>query len=268
MIAIYPKIIHLAKARQIETLACAVREYYGEQQAFAKSLDVWRLCQSIGIGLRERDGLNGGLARIIARDERGQFELTIERDAKVCRTLTDQLLVAHLLGHGFLDLLPKVAEGEIRSPQVFTEAVVPILSSYEAEGLWKSERSLDLERHADHFALALLLPKRFILAAWQKFSSVEKVARFFQLPDTVIKTRVDALGLRSPERAAKGHSERAHAPRVAATRYAESALPPAAAVQEAYRAPPAMPRISKKAPLQGISQLRQLAKKIDGSVDL
>lgn len=277
MIAIYPKIIHLAKARQIESLACAVREYYGEQQAYAKSLDVWRLCQGIGIGLRERDGLNGGLARIIARDERGQFELVIERDAQICRTLTDQLLVAHLLGHGFLDLLPKVAEGEIRSPQVFTEAVVPILSSYEAEGLWKSERSLDLERYADHFALALLLPKRFILAAWQKLACVEKVARFFQLPDAVIKARVEALGataprpvVHAPKPAAAALKQGATAAPIARTRYAvdspSSNLSADSSAQSRYRAAPAQPKISK--PLQGISQLRQLAKKIDGSVDL
>lgn len=317
MIAIYPKLIQLGRSGQIEALACAVREYYGEGQAYAKSLNVWQLCQSIGISLRERDELAGGLARIVARDERGQFEICIERSAKMSGTLTDQLLIAHLLGHGFLDLVPKIAEGEIRSPAVFSEGVVPILSSYEAEGLWKTERSLSLEHNADHFALALLMPKRFILAALEKFRGTDKVARFFQLPEAVITARVHSLGINQDlDLGAKGDLmsaavaqaqpsiSQAASPAVpseqVAKRYAESALPPsqhrAASLQgpSSQLRPTHEPRGQReqreahpvrsarstspraggeqgrgtKAPLQGISQLRQLAKKIDGSVDL
>lgn len=334
MIAIYPKLIQLGRSGQIESLACAVREYYGEDQAYAKSLNVWRLCQSIGIGLRERDELAGGLARIVARDERGQFEICIERSAKMSGTLTDQLLIAHLLGHGFLDLVPKIAEGEIRSPAVFTEGVVPILSSYEAEGLWKTERSLSLEHNADHFALALLMPKRFILAALEKFRATDKVARFFQLPEAVITARIHSLGLsqtmdggRDHEMSPARHDSQSQrfgakemsagvieaqpmtqpaSPVVAteqvAKRYAEAALPPGQSQprtphqqgasaelrathdrqdgRELTRTPRTARPAAKpqrytaakghgtKAPLQGISQLRELAKKIDGSVDL
>lgn len=304
MIAIYPKIINLAKAGHIESLACAAREYYGEHQAFAKNLDVWRFCQSMGVGLRERDAVAGGLARIVARDERGQFDIVIERAASMCGTLTDQLLIAHLLGHGFLDLLPKIAEGDVTSPAVFSEGVVPILSSYEAEGLWKSGRSLDRERRADHFALALLLPKRYILAALEKFRSVENVARFFQLPAAVIKARVHSLGIMADtdEQSSKPTQQvafRAERPRHAAP--STSSAPPARShpYQSQRRQPsrhqggspssespssesqppvaelprhkergPAPAASSRPAPLQGISQLRQLAKRIDGSVDL
>lgn len=299
MIAIYPKIINLAKAGHIESLACAAREYYGEHQAFAKNLDVWRFCQSMGVGLRERDAVAGGLARIVARDERGQFDIVIERAASMCGTLTDQLLIAHLLGHGFLDLLPKIAEGDVTSPAVFSEGVVPILSSYEAEGLWKSGRSLDRERRADHFALALLLPKRYILAALEKFRSVEKVARFFQLPAAVIKARVHSLGIMAdadqpssePSQQAAFRAERPRhaaqaAPSAPPTRShpyqsqrqqpsRQQAGPPSAEPQPAAgqlprsKEPRTAPAASSRpAPLQGISQLRQLAKRIDGSVDL
>lgn len=305
MIAIYPKIINLAKAGHIESLACAAREYYGEHQAFAKNLDVWQFCQSMGVGLRERDAVAGGLARIVARDERGQFDIVIERAASMCGTLTDQLLIAHLLGHGFLDLLPKIAEGDVMSPAVFSEGVVPILSSYEAEGLWKSGRSLDRERRADHFALALLLPKRYILAALEKFRSVEKVARFFQLPAAVIKARVHSLGIMTdaddlssePSQQAACRAERPrHAAQAAPSAppspsplparshpyqsqrqqpSRHQAGPPSSEPQPTAGQPPrskerrtAPAASSRPAPLQGISQLRQLAKRIDGSVDL
>jgi Zn-dependent peptidase ImmA (M78 family) len=102
------------------------------------------------------------------------------------------LLLAHLLGHFLLHIQPALARGsELR--QGFRELVMPC-ERLRGQGLASlTPEEQELEKAADDFACALLMPLGMVKRAHAKIGDSQRIASFFGVPQEVVQQR--CLGL-------------------------------------------------------------------------
>lgn len=194
MIAIYPKIIYHSQQKNIETLSCLVREYFGKNNAYAKHLNIKRLLENIGIKFVLSSD-SKVLGSVICKDQKGAFNITIEINKQLENSVREKLMIAHLLGHYFLHIMPKIAEGEICDQMDYRETLIPILSNYSDSNLLKTKSLMKKEQEADFFGASLLLPKRYTILAYEKLNSLNEMASFFDMPEKVLKFRLQSLNI-------------------------------------------------------------------------
>ncbi len=181
MLAIYPELLQLAAEKDIETLAIRARKYFcHEEEATKPQLDLLHLSQNIGIALKSSN--HSFFATLVCVDKLGEFKVSgLINEAF---TPTDQrFLLAHIIGHLFLHIIPKIAKSEIDGSIGFQESSCPLK-------LALSEAAHDIqEQEATDFALALLMPKGMFLRAQNKLRQVRNVANFFGLHPHAVELR-------------------------------------------------------------------------------
>lgn len=286
MFAIFPEILQQAEKGDLEAVACLVRKYFGEQQVFAPNLRVAALCSNAEIKIDS--SVQKGAARLEAWDANGQFRIVISIHPEIKSVREQNYILAQMLGHVFLDLQPKMAKGELQRT-IFEKKTSPL-------------RALLLEPNlgtaVDEFALSLLLPKGMVKKALSTLSSRKDAASFFNVELPLLEFRLERLGLFGTEKApvvtlrpARGQAEKPVAPRAAATPEAPEARKEKALATKSeakvpnqdlsslarvnrttaartYKKEGERPEIATAAPASpGLERLRQLARKIDKSVD-
>ncbi len=194
MFAIYPEIINFANQRNVESLAVAVRKYFGSQSPKIK-LDMDDLARELGLAVHVSDHIK--MAAIVTSDKEGLISshIFINKEFFEPHPFCD-LIKAHLLGHFFLHMMPVMAKGEGRVPN-FQEILHPI--SRMKDDVDSTEADLLRESEADEFALALLLPVGMFRRALNHFKTLRKTAEFFNCHVDIVRIRALRLRMILPD---------------------------------------------------------------------
>ncbi len=190
MFAIFPEILQQAEKGDIEAVACLVRKYFGEHQVFIPNLRVAELCANAEI--RMDSNIEKAAARLEAWDAQGQFRILISLHPDIRSVREQNYILAHMLGHVFLDLQPKMAKGELQR-SIFEKKLSPL------RALLGSPESAS---PADRFAVSLLLPRAMLRKAIHALSSRKDAAAFFNVELALLEYRLHMLGLFGSEPAA------------------------------------------------------------------
>jgi hypothetical protein len=282
MIAIFPELAKCVLVNNVSRLTMLTKQYYAPEHAEGKKLNVADLINNIGIQLCR--GPIKELAVILAKDSNGIFEVSIILNNKLdLRDEEHQFLLAHLLGHFFWHIQPKIAKGEWGSSG-FRELVSPYQRFFKQSSATASlDKDAKIEHEADLYAASLL------------GIEVETKPVSFAHAEHKLKQNTDNFGQKqppAPKVEAPLHSDQvisAKMPRsFAASSYdqmknsttpvaksAKAAVPktatPASPAKTAAAVPASTAPVSEAEKEQtlarGLDRLRKLAKRIDRSVE-
>jgi Zn-dependent peptidase ImmA (M78 family) len=139
------------------------------------------------VTLAEREGITINNARFDDDDTAGMI---IKRGGDVSilvkgddRPYRKQFTIAHELGHYFLHLTD---DGE------YIDKDANLFRRQPGEGT-TPERGREIQ--ANMFAASLLMPEGEVRRYWQKYHSIGKLARIFNVSEEAMGYRVDSLGL-------------------------------------------------------------------------
>lgn len=196
MIAIFPETLASAAKGDIEELAVVTRRYYGGEEKFAPNPDIASLVTRVGLEVKTLP--IEGLGALVAKDEQGVFSITAFLSPLVDKAAS-RFLLAHMLGHYFLDIQPLIAKGDWRRSG-FRETICP-LRRYTQDDLTTQSPTFELakEARADLFAAALLMPLGMVKRAMEAMQNDQKVARFFGVTIPCLERRLLDIGLVTKE---------------------------------------------------------------------
>lgn len=204
MIAIFPEIIHASEKKNIELLSVLVRKYFGGGKAKNPRVDIHTIYENVGIILDKRSMDDQGA--IVAKDEKGRFSVSAMIQAGITG-IEERFLLAHLLGHYFLDIEPFVAKGDWSSSgfkdslSAFSRYSFGSVPLTMADAFAKETRDEKRERFADDFAASLLMPKAMVKYAMEKLGDIEKLGQLFGVPKQCMERRLEMLGVLENETA-------------------------------------------------------------------
>jgi Zn-dependent peptidase ImmA (M78 family) len=192
MIAIFPELAAAAAAGDAERLAILVRRYFGGPETHAPRPDVERLALEAGITV-ERLPLDAHGA-LLAKDEKGRFTIVAVIPAGA-DAQTARFVLAHQLGHYFLDIQTLIARGDWQVSG-YREVVNPLkrYAGHVEEAPTKMPAQ-QRELKADQFAAALLLPRGMVRRALERIGDADRVAAFFGVTRACLARRMADLGL-------------------------------------------------------------------------
>ncbi len=197
MIAIFPETLALAKSGDVERLAVAARRYF-ERGAPTPKPSMHGLLAKAGLAIGQLPGAarkdGDELAALVAKDHAGAFRIAalIAPDLDPIR---ERFLLAHLLGHYLLDVLPLIAAGDYASGG-YRETTCPLrrYALTDAVGA-KSNPEERRERRADAFAAALLMPRGMLRKAFESMhGDVARAAAFFGVSKAALERRLSEIG--------------------------------------------------------------------------
>jgi Zn-dependent peptidase ImmA (M78 family) len=250
MLAIYPELSQMARSGKIEELSVAVRKYFGGTSYASPRIKVSSLLHEIGIPVLKGNSPDVGL--IAAKDHGGTFSCQIGIRHGIPES-EENFLLAHLLGHYFLDVQLLVLNSDAKQ-WAARERCLPHLR-YTHQNNLDSKDDLQNDAVLDQFAASLLLPKSMVVRAFEKLHSTEKVALFFGTLPSIVERRLDDLMMTSEkkERGVEGG-------KVASTQVGKKTTSDQiVASAEVNQQSPAAPLLKGK----GMERLRQLAKSMD-----
>lgn len=191
MIAIFPEIVAASAQRDIERLSVLARRYFGGGGTFSPRPDVKALLVNAGVGVETLPLDTPGA--LVAKDERGRFQIVAiiseRRDEGEAR-----FLLAHMLGHVLLDIMPLIARGDWQMSG-YRETLSP-MSRYVQGGLDQSgSPEQRREDAADRFAAALLMPLGMVRRAQESLKDLERTAQFFGVPTPLLERRLQDIGV-------------------------------------------------------------------------
>lgn len=191
MIAIFPEIINTARQRDMELLAVQVRNYFAGDAAHQAKLNVGVVISAVGITVErlpiEEDAV------LCVRDIAGSFDVIAVVNERIKHNDQMQFLLAHLLGHFLLHVQPYIADGSWKTSGL-REVISPMHRYSRAlTSAANDDRMEMIEREADLFAAALLLPIGMVKRAAAKLSDHSQIASFFGTNESVIRRRLDDI---------------------------------------------------------------------------
>lgn len=186
MLAIFPEIVAIAKRRDFERLAIAVRTYFLSNQSTNPRLDIVDLAENVGLNVEDVP-LNH-FAALVVKDENGKFTANLFIKSGL-PAYEREFCLAHGLGHFFLHILPQIADADWKTGG-FKETSSPLERFVKRRMPTKSH---DIEAEADFFAAALLLPSGMVKRAYAALKTVERTAAFFGVDIEVTKRRLALL---------------------------------------------------------------------------
>ena len=296
MIALYPELLNAVDKKNIESLTCLVRRYYGEDQVYSPTIDIELLCYKIGIPITYVD-LSGSLSNMYVEDNNGKFSVALTVDARI-KNSEKIFLIAHMIGYYYLNFMPLLAQGDLQS-EVYRCAELP------SRRFQQNGYSMDTPKEvidADTFAAAILLPRGMIKSASNRLKSIDKVASFFSLPKLTVSRRLELVSdvvSETPDIERKqllSNTDKMQPSAPAKEKKAPDSLASKlsrpgnitgvnkAIASNSYNKAPKIQQTAAKAaskrsngaqmtessekPLSGIDRIRQLAKQIDASVTI
>jgi hypothetical protein len=294
MFAIFPEILHAAEKGDPETLSCLVRKYFAGSEIYAPRLRVEALLESLGIGVNREQAPYYG--RIQVLDHRGQYRVTVSLSQRIDNHRELNYTLAHLLGYFLHHFLPKMAMAELTAEAYQLEG--PLVPRLTLKDNLSDKAGV---APADQFALALLMPLGMVKKAHQTLPREEDCAGFFQVPVPLLRLRLQVLQLAEspkassvlerdqspsvppreltpadkgkkgqtlPRSRAKSHEGSEKSTSLA--RVQQSAVTRSYQQEEARKnkASEPAPASEEDTSGKGIKRLRELAKKIDRSVEI
>ncbi len=195
MIAIFPEIVTCVASGDLERLSIIVRRYFARTDAQRPCLDMRVILGNLGIEVQKINYPDFG--SLLARDDKGQFHITIVLSDRPLLQEQERFLLAHMLGHYLLHVQPKIAQGEF-TVSGFRETLAPWqrFASGPAKANIKAVEAREVE--ADNFAAALLMPRSMVAKAQTKLDSLEKLATFFGVSADIMGMRLELLNPESP----------------------------------------------------------------------
>ncbi len=239
MIAIFPEIVSCVASGDLERLSVLVRRYFVKADAQKPCVDMRTAISNLGVAIQSLRYPEYG--SLLARDDKGQFTVTMVLSETALAPQHERFLLAHMLGHYMLHIQPKIAQGEF-SISGFKEAVAPWERYATLESTSKLRAAELREVEADQFAAALLMPRAMVLKAQAKLQAIDKLAEFFGVDEAVMAARLEQLN--APVKAAK-------------------ADPAAATTSKKKRSGKIAADDAPKATGRGMDRIRQIAKLMD-----
>lgn len=186
MLAIFPELVALTKAKDVETLSVRVRQYFGGNEATKPRIDVDDVIQGFGIPCQTAElGCPGALA---ASDESGIFKVGMFCDVGVIG-YQRRFLLGYLLGRYIFSCQPKIANGELVKDG-FKLAELP-LSNYLNRLHVENLDTVDV--FCEDFAAALLMPKGMVIKVYKALKDFHKLGEIFGVPAEVAQVRIELL---------------------------------------------------------------------------
>jgi Zn-dependent peptidase ImmA (M78 family) len=191
MLAIFPEISSCAAASDCERLAALVRKYFGGDNPGALVLDLQKIIDSIGIPISYRSmSLAGAIAY---RDKDGKFEVSMMA-SDALGSFAKRFTLAHLLGHFFLHIQPKIAQGDADQGG-FKEQISPLDRYQDGLGLEDlTAVQFAQEDLADRFAAAILVPGGLLKRLMTQETSLDALASRLQVTSQFLTRRLEDLG--------------------------------------------------------------------------
>lgn len=195
MIAIFPEIVTCVGIGDLERLSILVRRYFAKHEAQKPNVDIRALINTMGIEIQSLRYPE--LASLLARDEKGHFEITMVISDRALAPEHERFLLAHMLGHYLLHVQPKIANGEF-AVSGFRETDAP-WERYASLSISASKSQTDQREYdADKFAAALLMPKAMVLKAQTKLVEVDRMAAFFGVSKVCMEARLEQVNTLPP----------------------------------------------------------------------
>lgn len=132
-------------------------------------------------------------AILCVKDEKGAMNVVAFFNDRPASSHERNFLFAHVLGHYFLHVQPKLASGEWRTSGL-RETFSP-MARYSRKLAHLNSEYTGLEAEADEFAASLLLPEPMLVRSYEKLRDMSRIAKFFDVDDLVVGRRLSALGL-------------------------------------------------------------------------
>lgn len=190
MLAIFPELVTIANKKDWDRLAIGVRTYFLNEKGQLPRIQLQDLADSIGLRIEKANFAHYGA--LVVKDDQGKFSAAIfMRDD--LKSSTAQFLLAHILGHVFIHVLPKIADSSWKTGG-FKETINP-RERYLIQLSGKKTAQDLAEFEADEFAASLLLPAGMLRRAFNALKSISKTAEFFDVEETVVAKRLELLGL-------------------------------------------------------------------------
>lgn len=195
MIAIFPEIVTCVASGDLERLSILVRRYFAKSEAQRPCMDMRNAIQNLGVDVQTLGYPEYG--SLLARDDKGQFTVTMVLSDRALKATDERFLLAHMLGHYLLHIQPKIAQGEF-SVSGFRETIAP-WERYASGAPRPNKKSADMrEVEADEFAAALLMPRSMVVKAQAKLETADKLAAFFGVSEAVMGMRLEQLNPEIP----------------------------------------------------------------------
>ena len=255
MVALFPEILESGRHGDIEQLAILARKYFGRETGRMPGISVDEILADLAVPVGRCADC---LGKIAIDDRHGRLKIGLAVGAGL-RLEEDRFLKAHLLGHFFLHIAPNAAEGE---PSVtgYREDESPY-QRYCRQSYDGAEDAGDIERQADLFAAALLMPRGMFVRALSALGSEEKAASFFGVTQEAVVARQFLLS--SPADGTVPMSKSSSL-EVAGEADATAQKVAKQAATQAYKRS-AQPAPTKRA---GLKRIREIANQIDSTVSL
>ena len=192
MIAIFPEIENCVSSGRTEQLVCLVRQYFAGRLVYAPALDPARVLEGVGIGVSFMS--LDSMAALLARDEKGAFRVALVLNEDLRESPDRNFMMAHLMGHYFLHIQPRIAAGEF-CISGFREDESPMVRYVQRTPVAADDADQAKEEEADRFAAALLMPAGMVRRAAEKLTDPVKLAAFFGVTRPVMQRRLETVGL-------------------------------------------------------------------------
>lgn len=185
MIALFPEIVKCARAKDIEKLAILVRLYFGRNEAKKPTINLRSLLSNFGIGIIDANLAYYGALLVV--DEGGRFTSQVLLGRKL-PIKEENFMLAHLLGHYLLDLQPKIASFDIESSG-YREDESPIERYERNSYVHLTDAESEQEKIADQFAAEILLPRAMFSKAKEALVDSKKISTFFSTSEKCVERR-------------------------------------------------------------------------------
>ncbi|NRA64042.1 MAG: ImmA/IrrE family metallo-endopeptidase [Pseudobacteriovorax sp.] len=283
MLAIFPEIAATAGQGDIELLSCLVRKYFAGTNVYNPRLNVESIVSAVGISYSNTAMPYYGV--LAAKDEGGRMLVTIANQDSDLSPLEKNFLLGHQLGHFFLHVQPYLVRGEWKNTG-FKEDYKPMQRYLQPNYEVLTESAANLERQADEFSAALLMPMGMVKRAVEKLQDTKKVAELFAVSEPLISRRLEDIGLLSrtvrenvldelPKEQRENENQKASSVNLKTQNIeagsGERGFSPPKASPGSIKQPPkvdSQSSHSEKNPIENsLKMFRELAKKLDKSVD-
>lgn len=198
MFAIFPKLYNAIKNQNINEISLLVREYFEPTSLNTNKINLNKLIKNIGVQVTTAHISNNSLGFIVAKDENGIFDIQILINSNYnFMPFEKDFLIAHLLGHLFFDIQPKIIDNIRINNNGFKETYSPLQRYLKRTNIQKHNH----EDLIDDFAISLFINEHIIeqlkMSLTQTSQNIADIIKYWSkklnIPHNVLNKKLEEL---------------------------------------------------------------------------
>ena len=197
MFAIFPKLYNAIKLHNINEISLLIRKYFNPSSLNTNKINLNKLIENIGIQVKTAPISNNSLGFIVAKDENGIFDIQILINSNYnFIPFEKDFLIAHLLGHLFFDIQPKIIDTTWIN-NGFKETCSPLQRYLTRTNIQKHSH----EDFIDEFAISLFINEHIIeqlkMSLTQKpqniADTIKNWSKKLNIPNNVLNKKLEEI---------------------------------------------------------------------------